>query len=156
MRHNYDKPITLKCPMITSYEASSSVQLPEAYILMPQWTDVIELLDLHDIKYTRLAEPKQVEVETYRYTKATFSPRQSEGRIPVLKTEYTTQKEILDSDSDAMKAADMLAFDFFASNPVIRAAQSVSEAAVAAQISEELRLKALAEEKAAKDAKEET
>ena len=60
------------------------------------------------------------------------------------------------SDSDAMKAADMLAFDFFASNPVIRAAQSVSEAAVAAQISEELRLKALAEEKAAKDAKEES
>ena len=59
------------------------------------------------------------------------------------------------SDSDAMKAADMLAFDFFASNPVIRAAQSVSEAAVAAQISEELRIKALAEEKAAKDAKEE-
>lgn len=60
------------------------------------------------------------------------------------------------SDSDAMKAADLLAFDFFASNPVIRAAQSVSEAAVAAQISEELRLKALAEEKAAKDAKEES
>ena len=60
------------------------------------------------------------------------------------------------SDSDAMKAADLLAFDFFASNPVIRAAQSVSEAAVAAQISEELRLKALAEEKAAKEAKEES
>ena len=96
VRHNYEKPITLKCPMITSYEATSSVQLPEAYILMPQWTDVIELLDLHDIKYTRLTEPKEVEVETYRYTKATFSPRQSEGRIPVLKTEYTTQKETLE------------------------------------------------------------
>ena len=96
VRHNYDKPITLKCPMITSYEASLSVQLPEAYVLMPQWTDIIGLLDLHDIKYTRLAESKQVEVETYRYTKATFSPRQSEGRIPVLKTEYTTQTEMLE------------------------------------------------------------
>ena len=96
VRHNYNKPITLKCPMITSYEATSSVQLPEAYILMPQWTEVIDLLDLHDIKYTRLTEPKSVEVETYRYTKATFSPRQSEGRIPVLKTEYTTQTETLE------------------------------------------------------------
>ena len=96
VRHNYDKPITLKCPMIISYEASLSVQLPEAYVLMPQWTDIIGLLDLHDIKYTRLAESKQVEVETYRYTKATFSPRQSEGRIPVLKTEYTTQTEMLE------------------------------------------------------------
>ena len=95
VRHNYDKPITLKCPLITSYEPTSSLQLPEAYILMPQWTDVIELLDLHDIKYTRISKPKQVEVETYRYTKAIFSTRQSEGRIPVLKTEYTTQKETL-------------------------------------------------------------
>ena len=95
VRHNYDKPITLKCPLITSYEPTSSLQLPEAYILMPQWTDVIALLDLHDIKYTRISQPKQVEVETYRYTKAVFSSRQSEGRIPVLKTEYTTQKETL-------------------------------------------------------------
>ena len=95
VRHNYDKPITLKCPLITSYEPTLSVQLPEAYILMPQWIDVIELLDLHNIKYTRISEPKQVEVETYRYTKAVFSTRQSEGRIPVLKTEYTTQKENL-------------------------------------------------------------
>ena len=95
VRHNYDKPITLKCPLITSYEPTSSLQLPEAYILMPHWTDVIALLDLHDIKYTRISQAKQVEVETYRYTKAVFSSRQSEGRIPVLKTEYTTQKETL-------------------------------------------------------------
>ena len=96
VRHSYDKPITLRCPMITSYEPTLSVQLPEAYILMPQWTEVIDLLDLHGINYTRLTEPKQVEVETYRYTKAVFSPRQSEGRIPVIKSEYTTQKEMLE------------------------------------------------------------
>ena len=96
VRHNYEKPITLRCPMITSYEPTLSVQLPEAYILMPQWTEVISLLDLHGINYTRLVEPKQVEVETYRYTNAVFSSRQSEGRIPVVKSEYTTQKELLE------------------------------------------------------------
>lgn len=95
-RHNYDKPITVKAPLITSYDATSSVLLPEAYIFMPQWTDVIELFDLHDIKYTRLTEPKKIEVETYRYNGATFSTRQSEGRIPVVKTDYTTQTETLE------------------------------------------------------------
>ncbi|MBR3886220.1 MAG: M14 family metallopeptidase [Alistipes sp.] len=95
-RHNYDKPITVKAPLITSYDATSSVQLPEAYIFMPQWTDVIELFDLHNIKYTRLTEPKEIEVETYRYNGATFSTRQSEGRIPVVKTNYTTQTETLE------------------------------------------------------------
>ncbi len=49
--HNYEKPIMLRCPVITSYEAVSSVKLPE-----------------------------EIEVETYRYTKAVFSNRQSEGR----------------------------------------------------------------------------
>lgn len=95
-RHNYDRPITVKAPLITSYDATSSVQLPEAYIFMPQWTDVIELFDLHDIKYTRLTEPKKIEVETYRYNGATFSTHQSEGRIPVVKTDYTTQTETLE------------------------------------------------------------
>lgn len=95
-RHNYDKPITVKAPLITSYDATSSIKLPEAYIFMPQWTDVIELFDLHDIKYTRLTEPKEIEVETYRYNGATFSTRQSEGRIPVVKTDYTTQTETLE------------------------------------------------------------
>lgn len=95
-RHNYEKPITVKAPLITSYEATSSIQLPEAYIFMPQWIDVIKILDLHDIKYTRLTEPKKIEVETYRYNGATFSPRQSEGRIPVVKTDYTTQTETLE------------------------------------------------------------
>ena len=95
-RHNYDKPITVKAPLITSYDATLSVQLPEAYIFMPQWSDVIELFDLHDIKYTRLEEPKSIEVETYRYSGATFSPRQSEGRVPVVKADYTTQTETLE------------------------------------------------------------
>lgn len=95
-RHNYDKPITIKAPMLTSQESTSSIQLPEAYILMPQWHEVVERLDLHGVKYTRLAEPRKIEVETYRYTGATFSPRQSEGRIPVTKTEYTTQTETLE------------------------------------------------------------
>lgn len=96
VRHNYNKPITLRCPLITSYEPTLSVQLPEAYILMPQWQNVIEILGLHDIKYTRLKTSQKIEVETYRYTDAVFSTRQSEGRIPVLQTEYTTQKETLE------------------------------------------------------------
>lgn len=94
VRHNYGKPLTVHTSLITSYEPTASVRLPEAYLLMPQWEKVVELLDLHDIRYTRLAESQPIEVETYRYTKATFSPQQSEGRIPVT-AEYATQTETL-------------------------------------------------------------
>ncbi len=92
--HNYSDPITLRMPVYSSYKPSFTVKLPEAYILMPQWQNVAQLLDLHGIKYTVLEQPEEVEVETYRYTGGKFSSRQSEGRIPVQAT-FSTQTETL-------------------------------------------------------------
>lgn len=94
VRHNYDRPLTVHTSLVTSYEPTLSVQLPEAYLLMPQWKEAIERLDLHAIRYTRLTAPKRVSVQTYRYTGATFDTRQSEGRVPV-HTQYTVQEEEL-------------------------------------------------------------
>lgn len=92
--HDYSDPITMNIPVYTSYKPSFSVKLPEAYILMPQWQNVAELLDLHGVAYTVLEKDTEYEVETYRYTGGKFSPRQSEGRIPVQAT-FTTQTETL-------------------------------------------------------------
>lgn len=94
VRHNYDRPLTVHTSLITSYEPTISVQLPEAYLLMPQWKEAIERLDLHAIRYTRLTAPQRIKVQTYRYTGATFETRQSEGRVPV-HTQYTVQEEEL-------------------------------------------------------------
>ena len=93
--HDYTDPITLNIPVYTSFKATSSVKIPKAYILMPQWKNVIELLDLHGVKYSVLEEPAQVEVETYRYKGGKFSSRQSEGRIPVT-PEFTVQTETIE------------------------------------------------------------
>lgn len=92
--HDYSDPITLPMPVYSSYKPSFTVKLPEAYILMPQWKNVVELLDLHGVKYSVMEKDTEVEVETYRYTGGKFSPRQSEGRIPV-QAEFTTRTETL-------------------------------------------------------------
>ena len=99
--HDYTDPITLNIPVYTSFKATSSVKIPKAYILMPQWKNVIELLDLHGVKYTVLEEPAQVEVETYRYRGGKFSSRQSEGRIPVT-PDFTVQTETLEYPSGSL------------------------------------------------------
>lgn len=52
-------------------------------------------------------------------------------------------------------AISLASVDVFASDPIVKLAQSVGTAAVAAQVAEEARLKAEAEEKAVKEAKEE-
>lgn len=93
-KHDYSQPITIQAPLYTSFEPTISIHLPEAYILMPQWPDIIKRLDLHGIKYERIKKAQSIDVETYRYTKANYAPQQSEGQIPV-ETEYTTQKEKL-------------------------------------------------------------
>ena len=62
----------------------------------------------------------------------------------------------LDVDTESSpQITDPLSVDSIVSNPIISAAQSVSEAAVAAQVAEEMRLKAEAEEKSVKELKEE-
>lgn len=94
VRHNYDRPLTVHTSLVTSYEPTLSVRLPEAYLLMPQWKEAIERLDLHAIRYTRLTAPQRIKVQTYRYTDAAFDRRQSEGRVPV-HTRYTVQEEEL-------------------------------------------------------------
>ena len=95
VRHNYDKPMTYHIPLYTKHIPTVTVKVPEAYILMPQYSNVAEILELNGLKVSRLDEPKEVEVETYRYTSAQFSTRQSEGRVPVVSTTYTTQTEKL-------------------------------------------------------------
>ncbi len=95
VKHDYNDPITLSIPVYTKYKPAFSIKVPDAYILMPQYKNVIELLDLHGVEYTVLEQAGKAEVETYRYTGGKFSSRQSEGRITV-QPEFTTQKETLE------------------------------------------------------------
>lgn len=95
VRHRYDKPKTYRVPLFNKHRPTKSITVPKAYILMPQYANVAELLELNGLTYTRLDEAKEVEVETYRYTGGTFSKRQSENRVPVVETKYTTQTEKL-------------------------------------------------------------
>ena len=90
--YDYENPITLRLPMYAHPEVQQSVRLPDAYIIKPECTHAIAMLDRHHIAYTRLEESASMLVETYRFTKAQFAQRQYEGHITVT-TEYTTQTE---------------------------------------------------------------
>lgn len=64
--------------------------------------------------------------------------------------EISTNSITLDPNTISLASVDV-----FASDPIVKLAQSVGTAAVAAQVAEEARLKAEADEKAVKEAKEE-
>lgn len=58
-----------------------SVVPPIAYIIPPQYTDVIERLKLHGIKFETLKTAKTIEVESYKLTEPKWSTNSFENRI---------------------------------------------------------------------------
>ena len=90
--YDYDNPRTLRVGLYEVPLVQQSAQLPDAYIIKPECTEAIAVLDRQHIPYSRLEEGTSILVETYRFTKVQFSQRQNEGRITV-NPEYTTQTE---------------------------------------------------------------
>jgi hypothetical protein len=90
--YDYDTPITLRIGLHDVPEVQQSAPLPDAYIIKPECTHAIDLLDRHHITYTRLEEGTTMLVEMYRFTGAQFAQRQYESHITVT-PEYTKQTE---------------------------------------------------------------
>jgi len=65
------------------YDEPSATQVltpPLAYLIPPQWTDVLDRLTLHGIRFTRLTVPQTLDVDSYRFVYDTLSISLHEGR----------------------------------------------------------------------------
>ncbi|MCU0664232.1 MAG: M14 family metallopeptidase [Myxococcota bacterium] len=69
-----DKKETFKIPYFNDVVPTQTVALPRAYLIPPQWDDVIERLTLHGVTVRRLARDVSVRVRGYRFDNVTFSP----------------------------------------------------------------------------------
>lgn len=80
------QPVTLRAPDREATEVATSVRRPKAYWVPAAWRDVIRMLDLHGVRYERIAAPREVDVTMYRFTDPKFDPRQFEGHVRVTAT----------------------------------------------------------------------
>jgi len=78
-----DRPAKFRIPFFNDLAPTSSVDLPEAYIIPPEWTEVIERLPLHDVSFTRLPEKWTVPVSSYQFTEPDWRSSPYEGRFTV-------------------------------------------------------------------------
>lgn len=90
LRVIYDKktPIHVETTWQNGTEPEKTVEAPLAYIIPPQWTEVIELAGLHGLTTHRLTRSTEVEVESFRFSDVSFAKRPYEGRFRV---SYTTE-----------------------------------------------------------------
>ena len=85
MRIIYDDtaPIDIETEWFNGTRVEATVAPPLAYIIPPQWTEVIERVRAHGLRAERLAEPLTMEVESYRLSDPTFATKPFEGRFRV-------------------------------------------------------------------------
>ncbi len=78
-----EAPLDVDIPLYDKIRASSSVTAPLAYIIPPEWKEVISRVELHGLRTHRLARAITAEFETYRLTEPVWQTAPYEGRHPV-------------------------------------------------------------------------
>lgn len=96
VRKYTSKPIEIEIPIFNKANSLKKITVPAAYIIPPQFEDVIEVIKAHQIKFNILNANKRLKVEKYRFTNIKFAPRPYEGRqLPSLNVEsYSEHCEI--------------------------------------------------------------
>ncbi|RIK63971.1 MAG: peptidase M14 [Planctomycetota bacterium] len=77
---HHDRTVDTPTRTYTRAAPAATVEAPRAYIVPPQWTEVIERLALHGLELTRLDAPRTLEVESYRFEDVVWAARPFEGR----------------------------------------------------------------------------
>ena len=77
------KPVNMTIPKFDEGKVSVSVAPPLYYIIPPQWTKVIEVLETHGIKFKRLTRNRKIEVESYRLTEPKWATNSFESHLPL-------------------------------------------------------------------------
>ena len=77
------KPADITIPYFNRARVVAAVAPPLYYVVPPQWTEVISVLAAHGLRLMRLAEPSEIEVESYKFTDVKWGAASFEGRVPV-------------------------------------------------------------------------
>lgn len=77
------QPERWRVPYFYAQRTQASATLPAAYVIPPQWKDVIARLDFHGVHYTRLTKAQPAHVSTVRFTGTHWREQPYEGRHPL-------------------------------------------------------------------------
>ncbi|MCT4639157.1 MAG: M14 family metallopeptidase [Bacteroidales bacterium] len=75
-----NKPKDYNLVLYDKLMQGKKAQLPDAYIIPVEWFHVVKRLKMHGVNYTRLDEPKEIMVKTYRFSNISFANFPFEGR----------------------------------------------------------------------------
>ncbi len=80
------KPLDTTVPIETGVTVAVAIRPPRGYIVPPQWTRVIEVLEVQGLTIRRTTSPWTGTVERYRLSEMRRPDRPFEGRFPILRS----------------------------------------------------------------------
>lgn len=76
-------PRVLQVPYFNAVRPSVAVLPPAAYLIPPEWDEVVERLIAHGVELRRLSRPETLVVKSYRFRDVKWRERPQEGRHPL-------------------------------------------------------------------------
>lgn len=93
--YHKEKPALFKIWYWNKNIACDSATMPDYYIIPPEWTAVIEKLDLHGIKYSRTNHEMPIKVDSYKFTNRVWNSEPYEGKnVMTYKSEPISETRI--------------------------------------------------------------
>jgi hypothetical protein len=80
VRKYTDKPMEIEIPIFNKANSLKKIFVPAAYIIQPQFFEVINIIKAHQINFNLLKKQKKLKVEKYRFKNVRFATRPYEGR----------------------------------------------------------------------------
>ena len=77
-----DRPATFEIDYYDEVVPDVTVKLPQAYLVPPEWTGVIERLALHGVEMRPLPTPQRIEVRSYRILNPRFEAERPWHTLP--------------------------------------------------------------------------
>ncbi len=74
------EPTVYNVPYLNTFRHADSALIPWAYIVPPEWTDEIGLLEAHGVEIKYLAETQMIEIGSYRFHDIEWAKEPWEGR----------------------------------------------------------------------------
>ncbi|HLO91023.1 MAG TPA: M14 family metallopeptidase [Lentimicrobium sp.] len=94
------KPITMRVPFFNKNVVEKTVKLPSRYIVPVEWSNVIDLMELHGVKFDRLEKDSVMNVIMTHFPEYEFRKSPYEGRIGVtVKPEEKPEKRLFPKGS---------------------------------------------------------
>lgn len=75
------KPLNITIPRFDEGRVVTSVAPPLYYIIPPEWKDVINVLQMHGVKFETIKKPLTIEVESYHLTQPKWATASFENRV---------------------------------------------------------------------------